>query len=99
MAQDWKRPVSERATPTQDRTCSGASELLAETLAREDDADGGAFAELALDLAQPSEEGDALAHSEQTEVSRANAGLAPLLCLETMPVVGDVDLERVLVLE
>src|SRR5437879_8062923 len=72
---------------------------LAQALARDDDADGRAFARLALHFAEPSQESDALAHSEQTEVPRANPGFAPLLGLEAVAVIADIDLEGLFVLE
>src|SRR5919204_3474992 len=88
-----------RATPSPGQDPLRASSGLAQPVARDNDPDSGALAQLALDFAEPAEECDALAHSEQTEVAWANAGLAPLLGLEAVAVVGDVDLELILVLQ
>src|SRR5712691_4505759 len=72
---------------------------LAKALAGDEDADGRAFARLALDFAETAQEGDALAHSEQTEMPRANSGFTPLFRLEAVAIVADVDLEGLFVLE
>src|SRR5439155_25669571 len=77
----------------------GRGQDLAQAVSRDDDPDRRALTAPALDLAEPAEERDALAHPKEPEVARPHAGLAPLLGLEAVPVVGDVDLERVLGLE
>ena len=50
-------------------------------------------------LAQSSQESDALAHSEQTEVPRPHASFAPLFGLETVPVITYVNFQRLLIFE
>src|SRR6266550_4086759 len=101
-------PVGERATPTPgagapdrvaDRTPLCYLAELPQTLSRDDDADGRAFSRLALDFAESSEESDALAHSEQTEVPRPHASFAPLFRLETVPVITYVNFQRLLIFE
>jgi hypothetical protein len=72
---------------------------LAQTLSRDDDADGRALSRLALHLAEPSQESDALSHSEQPEMSRTDPCLSPLFSFEAMTIVADIDLERVLILK
>src|SRR2546427_12952619 len=54
------------------------SSPLTQAIARHDDPDRRSLARLALDLAQPTEEGDALAHAEEAEMARAHPGLTPL---------------------
>src|SRR5439155_14098891 len=66
---------------------------LTQAFTRDDDADGRAFSRLALDFAKSSQESDALAHSEQTEVPRAHASLSPLLRFEAMSIIADVNFQ------
>src|SRR5438105_3725950 len=72
---------------------------LAQTLARNDDAHRRSLPGFALHFAESSQESDALAHSEQTEVSGPDPGFSPLFSLEAVAVVADVDLESLFIFQ